>query len=198
MNDDNNTKAVSQNPKESSSFWEMVRYLVIASLIVFPFRMFVAQPYIVSGSSMDPTFKNGDYLIVDQISRRFSEPKRESVLIIRYPVDPSKFFIKRLIGFPNETIEIKNGVITIFNESHPGGFSLDNSYIEHQKSDNFSIKLGDSEYFVMGDNRANSSDSRVWGPLPSEDIVGKPILRLFPIKKIGILPGEVNNNEGKK
>lgn len=198
MNDDNNTKPAPENKqKESSSFWEMVRYLVIASLIVFPFRMFVAQPYIVSGSSMDPTFENGDYLIVDQISKRFSEPKRESVLIIRYPVDPSKFFIKRLIGFPNETIEIKNGIVTIFNESHPEGFSLDNSYIEHEKSDNFSIKLGDSEYFVMGDNRANSSDSRVWGPLPSEDIVGKPILRLFPIKKIGILPGEVNNNEGQ-
>ena len=197
MNDDNNINKAPQNPKESS-FWEMVRYLVIASLIVFPFRMFVAQPYIVSGSSMDPTFKNGDYLIVDQLSKRFSEPARESVLIIRYPVDPSKFFIKRLIGFPNETIEIKNGVVTIFNKSHPEGFSLDNSYIEHKKNDNFSIKLGDSEYFVMGDNRANSSDSRVWGPLPSEDIVGKPILRLFPIKKIGILPGEVNNNEGQK
>ncbi len=198
MNDDNNTSKAPETQKESSSFWEMVRYLVIASLIVFPFRMFIAQPYIVSGSSMDPTFENGDYLIVDQISKRFSEPKRESVLIIRYPVDPSKFFIKRLIGFPNETIEIKNGIVTIFNESHPEGFSLDNSYIEHKKSDSFSIKLGDSEYFVMGDNRANSSDSRVWGPLPSEDIVGKPILRLFPIKKIGILPGEVNNNEGQK
>lgn len=197
MNDDNNTKVATETQKEGSSFWELVRYLVIASLIVFPFRMFVAQPYIVSGSSMDPTFENGDYLIVDQLSRRFGEPERESVLIIRYPVDPSKFFIKRLIGFPNERIEIKNGVITIFNEQNPEGFSLDNSYIEHKKQDNFSIKLKDSEYFVMGDNRANSSDSRVWGPLPAEDIVGRPVLRLFPIKKIGILPGEVNNNEGQ-
>src|SRR5688500_18813936 len=115
--------------KEKSGFWELVRYVAIALLIIVPFRIFIAQPYVVSGSSMDPTFKDGDYLIVDQLSKRFEEPKRGSVVIIRYPKDPSKFFIKRLIGFPNEKIQITGGVVKIFNNENPNGITLDNSYV---------------------------------------------------------------------
>src|SRR3989338_9662403 len=101
------------NPKNGSSLWEFIRYAIIALLIVVPFRIFIAQPYVVSGSSMDPTFKDADYLIVDQLSKRFEDPKRGDVLIIKYPKDPSKFFIKRLIGFPEETVLITDGVVSI-------------------------------------------------------------------------------------
>lgn len=191
MQDNNNQDAENIGQKEeNSSFWELVKYALIALLIVVPFRVFIAQPYIVSGSSMDPTFKDGDYLIVDQLSKRFEVPERESVLIIRYPKDPSKFFIKRLIAFPGERVEIKKGVVTVFNDLNPDGLVLDNSYVEHKKADDFSIILGDDEYFVMGDNRASSSDSRVWGSLPKRDIVGQPIIRLLPVGHIEVWPGD--------
>jgi signal peptidase I len=178
-----------QIEKKGSTFWELVRYAFIALIIVVPFRIFIAQPYVVSGSSMDPTFKDADYLIVDQLSKRFEEPKRESVIIIRYPKDTSKFFIKRLIGFPGETIEIKNGQVIVFNEANKDGLKLEEPYIVFPKNENFSTKLGVDEYFVMGDNRAGSYDSRMWGTLPKKYIIGRPIIRLFPVGKISVWPG---------
>lgn len=183
-----NNQIPDQAPQKSS-LWEFVRYAVIALVIVIPFRIFIAQPYVVSGSSMDPTFKDADYLIVDQISKRFEEPQREAVVIIRYPKDTSKFFIKRLIGFPGETIEIKNGVVTIYNEENKSGLKLSEPYVVYQKNENFSAKLGNDEYFVMGDNRAGSSDSRAWGTLPKKYIIGRPIIRLLPVNKIDLWPG---------
>ncbi len=177
--------------KEVGSFWEFIKYAIIALLIVVPFRIFIAQPYIVSGSSMDPTFKDGDYLIVDQLSKRFKEIDRESVVIIRYPKNPSKFFIKRLIGFPNEKISIREGRVTIYNEKNPEGITLEGEYVFYGKKENISFELGNDEYFVLGDNRAGSSDSRIWGSLPKRNIIGKPILRLFPFNKIDFMPGEI-------
>jgi signal peptidase I len=178
-----------QTQTRESAFWEFVRYAIVALLIVVPFRIFIAQPYVVSGSSMDPTFKDADYLIVDQLSKRFEEPKREAVIIIRYPKDPSKFFIKRLIGFPGETVEIKNGLVTIYNKDNKNGLKLNEPYVVYKKDENFSAKLGVDEYFVMGDNRAGSSDSRMWGSLPKKYIIGRPVARLLPLGKIGIWPG---------
>lgn len=186
MNEENQ---IQQEISKTNSYWEFIKYIVIALLIVIPFRIYVAQPYIVSGASMDPTFKNGDYLIVDQLSKRFEEPKRESVVIIRYPKDPSKFFIKRLIGFPNETIKIIDGEVFIYNEQNKDGFKLEENFVVYKKNENFSAKLGKNEYFVMGDNRAGSSDSRIWGTLPKKNIVGQPILRLLPLDKINVWPG---------
>ena len=190
--EDNNTETPG---KQGSSFWELFKYAVIAIIIVVPFRIFIAQPYIVDGSSMDPTFKDGDYLVVDQLSKRFEEPKRESVLIIRYPRDPSRFFIKRLIAFPGERVEINEGVVTIFNDQNPQGLILGGSYIVYEKEENFSTILGENEYFVMGDNRAGSSDSRIWGPLPKTNIIGKPILRLLPLSQIDFWPGALESEE---
>jgi signal peptidase I len=179
------------NPTEvkKSSFWELVRYVLIALIIVIPFRIYVAQPYVVDGSSMDPTFKTGDYLIVDQLSKRFEEPKRESVVIIRYPKNPSTFFIKRLIGFPGETVEIKDGAVSIYNEKTKENIKLNEPYVIYDKNENFSEKLGDDQYFVMGDNRAGSYDSRMWGTLPKKYIIGRPILQLLPLNKISVWPG---------
>lgn len=197
MEDDNNQaqSVAPQNEGGESSFWELVKYAIIALIVVVPFRIFIAQPYVVSGSSMDPTFKDGDYLIVDQLSRRFEDPPRNSVIIIRYPKDPSKFFIKRLIAFPGEKVVIKKGVVTVFNKDNPDGIILDDSYVEHKKTDDFSAQLGDNEYFVMGDNRAASSDSRIWGSVPKEDIIGEPVIRLLPVTEIGVWPGALKNNE---
>jgi signal peptidase I len=166
--------------KKKSPFWkELLKLLIIAFLVVVPFRKFVAQPFIVDGASMDPTFKNGQYLIVDELTYHFKTPERGSVLIFRYPKDPKKFFIKRVIGLPGETVEIKGGVVTITNKNGEK-LTLDEPYVKYPRSDTENRILNTDEYWVMGDNRYGSSDSRVWGPVPEKNIIGRPLIRFWP------------------
>lgn len=178
-----------KNSKES--IWDLVRFILIAIAIVLPVRMLIAQPFIVSGNSMFPTFEDKQYLIVDQVSYRFDTPKRGDVVIFRFPLDPSKFFIKRLVGLPNEKVEIRDGIISITNVDGET-FSLDEPYLEtvNWGKGDFSMSLKDDEYFVMGDNRSASSDSRSWGVLPRKNIVGRAFLRLLPTSTAEINPGE--------
>lgn len=169
---------------------EIVRFSIIAILIVIPIRMFIAQPFIVSGASMDDTFHSGEYLIVDQVSYYFEQPNRGDVVVFRYPRDPSKFFIKRVIGVPGDTVHIDSSTVTISNEEYPDGFVLNEPYIKSMDGANsLTETLGDREYFVMGDNRDQSSDSRAWGVLQEERIIGRALVRLFPPDEIGYLPG---------
>jgi signal peptidase I len=185
--DDNHTEA--NEPKENSLV-EIFRFAIIALLIVVPVRMFVAQPFIVSGASMKETFQNGEYLIVDQVSYHLHSPERGDVVIFRYPRDPSKYFIKRIIGIPGDTITIEDSSVIIKNEAYPDGFTLNEPYIRSMKPNvTITEELGDREYFVMGDNRDESSDSRIWGVLQEERIIGKAFLRLFPPQVIEVLPG---------
>lgn len=164
-----------------SNFWkEFIKLVFLSLLIVVPFRMYIAQPFIVEGASMDPTFKTGEYLIVDEITYYFKTPERGSILIFKYPKNPKKSFIKRVIGLPNETISIIDGKIIIINTLNPDGFMLDEPYIKSIKIDNSNYVLGADEYFVLGDNRSASSDSRIWGPVPEKNIIGRPIVRFFP------------------
>jgi signal peptidase I len=171
-------------------FKETARFALITLAIVIPIRLFIAEPFVVSGASMEPTFQNGEYLIVDRLSYNFEEPKRGEVIIFRYPKDPKKYFIKRIIGLPGETVSISGNTINIRNAANPQGFDLDQSYISRQIPSTFSMTLKDDEYFVMGDNRPQSSDSRVWGALPEDYIVGRALLRLFPFTRINTLPGD--------
>lgn len=197
MNDEQNNQVVTEvnKSKESSSFWELVRFALIALIIVIPFRLFVAQPFKVSGSSMVPTFQDQNYLIVDEISYRLEDPKRGDVVIFHPPgQDKSIYYIKRVIGLPGETVKINGSIVTIVNDEHKDGFVLDEPYIKNKStSDNMEKTLGSSDYFVMGDNRPWSSDSRAWGTLPRKNIVGRAFLRLLPIKEISAFPGEYNN-----
>ncbi len=172
-----------------SFIWEIVKFSILAAVIVLPIRAFIAQPFIVNGRSMDPTFATGQYLIVDEISYRFEDPKRGDVIVLKYPRNPSKFFIKRIVGLPNETIEIKEGIVRIKTKTNPDGFQLTEPYVEFKKSDTITKELDDTEYFVMGDNRAESLDSRAWGSVPEKLIVGKAFLRLFPIASADVMPG---------
>ncbi len=182
--------------KESGwqSFWELARFTIIAIIIVIPIRIFIAQPFIVSGSSMSPTFENGQYLVVDELSYRLNDPERGDVAIFKYPKDTKKFFIKRVIGLPNETINIKGSDVTIINEKNPDGFIIDQPYVINTANNDLTFELKDEEYFVMGDNRSASSDSRSWGAVSRKLMVGKAFLRLLPINKIGILPGSYKDN----
>ena len=132
----------------------------------------------------------GEYLIVDQVSYRLHDPERGDVVIFRYPRDPSKFFIKRVIGLPGDTIIIEDQRVTIVNEEHPDGTILNEPYSEAlPPAAPMSETLGDREYFVMGDNRDESSDSRTWGILQEERIIGRAFLRLFPPSAVDYLPG---------
>lgn len=170
---------------------EIIRFSLIALIIVFPIRFFVAQPFIVSGASMQDTFESGEYLIVDQLTYRFEEPKRGDVVVFRYPRDVSKFFIKRVIGIPGDTIIIDGNVVTLKNKTHPDGVVLDEPYVAAmQPNTRLTEVLTESEYFVMGDNRDASSDSRMWGILHEDKIVGRAFLRLFPFNLIGAFPGQ--------
>ena len=193
---ENETQEIREVPQSAKqSFWDLVRFAVIAMLIVVPVRLFLVEPFIVSGSSMIPTFENGNYLIIDKISYRISDPKRDDVVVFRYPKDPNKFFIKRIIGLPNETIEIKGSVVTIKNDEHKDGFVLEEPFVKNTANNNLVVELKDDEFFVMGDNRSGSSDSRYWRAVKKELLTGKAFLRLLPIKKLSLLPGSYRQTD---
>ncbi len=172
---------------------DIVKFTLLSLIVVIPIRVFIAQPFLVSGSSMVPTFHDGEYLIVDEISYYLNSPVRGQVIVFKYPYDRSKYFIKRIIGLPNETVEIDHGKISIKNKENPEGFNLDESYVVDKNWGNrkMSITLSGEEYFVMGDNRNASSDSREWGPLEGRFITGHVKLRLLPITKAEISPGAI-------
>ncbi len=180
-----------ENQPKENFLREIVKFTLIAIAIVIPIRLYVAQPFIVDGASMEPTFSTSQYLIVDQLTYHFEKPEREAVIIFRYPNNPKKFFIKRVIGLPGETISMKDGKITIVNAEHSEGMILPDPHVElsRQTSATFTVKLGPTEYFVMGDNRIESSDSREWGPLEEKYIVGRPFIRLYPPTKMSLFPG---------
>jgi signal peptidase I len=171
---------------------EIATLVVLVVLIVLPIRIFIAQPFIVDGESMFPTFHDRDYLIIDELSYRFSEPKRGDVVIFRYPNDPSVFYIKRIIGLPGETVDISRGAVTVTKEDG-STIVLDESYVVHEDATyTLNSVVGEDEYFVMGDNRPRSSDSRVWGTLPRENIIGRAYVRILPFAKASVLPGSIN------
>lgn len=178
-------------PNHSGFFSEIIRIGLLVLLIVLPIRLFIAQPFIVSGASMEPTFDSGDYLIIDQLSYRFEKPERKSVVVFRYPDDPDKFFIKRVIGLPGETVKIDGSTVTIINDKHPNGMTLSEPYVAPENTDgsNLTVTLGDNEYFVLGDNRDSSSDSRTWGTLPDRYLIGRAFLQLLPPSEATLTPG---------
>lgn len=169
-------------------FIENVLYFAGAIGLALLIQAFVVRPFIVSGNSMDPNIKHGQYLIIDQVSYRFREPVIGDVIVFRAPPEPSKFYIKRIIGVPGDTVEIKGSKVTITNTAHPSGLVLDDSFITHQNSDNIRVTVPTGSYFVMGDNRSGSYDSRGWGMLPEANIRGRALLRLLPLNAIDYLP----------
>lgn len=171
---------------------EIATLIVLVVLIVLPIRIFIAQPFVVDGESMFPTFDDRDYLIIDELSYRFSDPERGDVVIFRYPNDPSVFYIKRIIGLPGEVVHIDRGSVTV-TKSDGTTLALDESYVVHEDATyTLDSAVGPGEYFVMGDNRPRSSDSRVWGTLPRDNIIGRAYVRILPLAKASVLPGSVD------
>lgn len=171
---------------------EWIKVIIIALAISLPVRFYIAEPFVVNGASMDPTFATGQFLIVDRLTYRFEDPARGDVVIFKYPNNPSLYFIKRIIGLPGETVNINDGVVTITKASDKNyKVVLDEKYIDtaHKSYDTLVSVLGPEQYFVMGDNRDQSSDSRAWGTLDRGLITGRPFVRLLPLTKLSFLPG---------
>ena len=167
--------------------WETIEVALIAVVSVLIIRTFLVQPFLVSGASMEPNFHNGDYLLIDELSYRFREPERGEVIVFHYPNDEKYYYIKRIIGLPGEELEFKNGKITVFNEDFSKGTTLTEKYLpfyEETTSANQKIKVSENEYFVLGDNRDFSFDSRSWGAVKKSEIIGAVRLRLWPFTKV--------------
>lgn len=200
-----------QNPEpakpkmSAASRWSEILQVVFLTLaIVIPIRLFLANPFKVQGASMEPNFFDKEYLIVDEISYRFHEPKRGEVVVFHPPTDPGKYFIKRVIGLPGETVELMNGVVKVYNTEHPKGWTLDEtSYLDlsDYTADEMAsmsmrpLTLGPDEYFALGDNRRASYDSRYFGAVKRDTLIGRTWLRGFPIQRWGVIDGTPNYPE---
>ncbi|MFA5184459.1 MAG: signal peptidase I [Patescibacteria group bacterium] len=174
--------------------WEITKVVAISLAIILPVRYFLIQPFYVKGASMEPNFYDHEYLIIDEISYRFEAPRRGQVIVFRYPRDPQEYFIKRIIGLPGEEIQIKDGQIMIFNAEYPDGFALPEEYLPsdlltYDQSES-KIAIGPNEYFVLGDNRNASKDSRNFGPVDKSFITGKVLFRGWPPTKLAFFGSE--------
>ena len=172
-----------------SFFWELIKVFLVAIVIIVPIRYFLIQPFFVRGASMEPNFEDGEYLIIDELSYHFREPRRGEVVVFRFPDNPSQFFIKRIIGLPGDTVTVQGGQVQIKNEQYQQAVLLDeSSYLAAavRTGGQVTYQLGAEEYFVLGDNRPASSDSRNWGKLNKELIIGRAWIRAFPFDRLGL------------
>ena len=192
-----------EEKKKSTSLYTVIKeiliYAIVAIVIVVPIRLWIAQPFVVSGDSMDDTFQNGQYLIINELAYEFGTPQRGDVVIFKYPLNTNEYFIKRVIGLPGETVVHKQQHRDDNTGRHNDTFVLNEPYAKgmtfggETASETTTLKAG--EYFVMGDNRMVSDDSRFWGPVPSYDLVGTPVLRLLPLQNFGTDPGKKTFSE---
>ena len=186
MNDPMESEAESAIAAVGSFFWELIKVVIIAAVIIVPIRYFLVQPFFVRGASMEPTYNDGEYLLIDQLSYRLREPRRGEVIVFRFPDNRSQFFIKRIVGLPGETVTIVDGRVMITNQLYQQGATLNESeYLPEglRTGGQMTVTLAANEYFVLGDNRFSSSDSRSWGALSRTEIVGRTLLLAFPFDR---------------
>lgn len=181
------------NTFKNESF-ELIKTLIIFCMIYFVTKGYIAQPFLVKGRSMEQTFSDGDYLIVDQLTYNFTAPKRFEVVVFHTEFIPGgsggEYYIKRVIGVPGDRVVIKEGKVILYENNSDTATILDEKYIidglKTIAKEPVDVVLQDNQYFVLGDNRGNSSDSRFWGPVDKSYIVGKPFIRLFPFNTIKV------------
>ncbi len=177
---------------------DIMETIIIALALFVITYLFAFQPHEVIGQSMDgiDNFHEGQYILTDKVTYRFREPARGEVIVFKFPLNKSYDYIKRIIGLPGEEIMIKDGKVTIYNQEHPDGIILDESqYLAASvitDGKNFlkegeKKKIPENQYVVFGDNRPESSDSRSWGFLPKEDIIGRSYFRYWPSNEIGLI-----------
>lgn len=172
--------------------WDLIKTAIIVVVLAFVIKFFLIQPFIVDGSSMQPNFESNEYLLAEKVSYYLSSPKRGDVIIFHPPGQSNVNYIKRIIGMPGEKITIADNQIKIINAQYPNGFILAEPYIPHNfktlTSENQNqYDVSSNEYFVLGDNREHSSDSREWGTLPKENIIGRAWIDIYPLSDFGIV-----------
>lgn len=167
--------------------FEVFQIAVLAIVMIVAIRFFVIKPFVVQGASMEPNFHDADYLIIDEISYRMHPANRGDVVVFHPPGNESQYYIKRVIGLPGETVKIQDGEIWITNDAHPNGFQVHEDYIHEFTQANVNLRIGLDEYFVMGDNRDSSLDSRSFGPVPKDHITGRVWFRGLPISHLGTI-----------
>ncbi len=179
-----------------SFIFEVLKVVLISLAIIIPVRYFLIQPFYVRGASMEPNFHDYEYLIIDEISYRFNEVERGEVIVFRYPKHPQEYFIKRVIAVPGETVKIKNGLVYVYNQENPRGFILDENYLPNNTKthglEGKEVELKEDEYFVLGDNRDSSKDSRSFGAVNKSFIIGKVWIRGWPLDKAEIFKYNIN------
>lgn len=165
---------------------EIIEIVLVAVLVVFGVRSFLVQPFLVSGASMEPNFHGGDYILINELSYRFREPERGEVVVFRYPGDEKTFFIKRIVGLPGERVVVTGGKLYVYNAAHEEGILINEGYLPEDlvTIGEKDVTLGENEFFVMGDNRDASFDSRQWGPLKRSEVVGSVWVRLWPLNQV--------------
>ena len=167
---------------------EIIKVILISLAIIIPVRYFLIQPFYVKGASMEPNFFDHEYLIINEISYRLGGPERGDIIVFKYPRDTSQYFIKRIVGLPGETIQIKDGNVTVYNKDNSSGTTLTEKYLDSEVKTfgDRTVSLGSDEYFMLGDNRLASFDSRSFGPVKEKYIVGKVWVRGWPFDKIRV------------
>ena len=184
-------KLLEEDEAPSSLLVWIIGIIIIVKIV----QAFIIQPFIVDGASMLPTYHNQEFLLVDKFSYRIKDPARGDIMIFKLYENKNnpyegKHLIKRVIGLPGERVTVKDGVTTIYNTKSPKGFVLDESFVEYKDfQKNVDMILDTHHYFVMGDNRAQSYDSRDWGALDAVNIKGQVLFRVYPFKQIGYEPG---------
>ena len=174
-------------------FLELVKVAILAGITVGLIRYFIFKPFYVEGQSMEPTYLGSEYLIIDEISYRFHEPKRGEVIVLRAPTVEKEYFLKRIIGLPGDQIRVENNKVIIHNSQNPRGVLLEEKYLVEATPGVANYTLGPDEYFVMGDNRDASFDSRRFGPIKRETIIGRTWFRGWPLNRITLFEPPVYN-----
>ncbi len=174
---------------------DAIEVIGISALTIIILHVFIFQPNEVSGKSMYPYLEDKDRIITEKITYRFNEPQRGEIVVFKYPLNTSEEFIKRIIALPNEEIELRDNKVIIYNNNFPTGLTLEENYLPKNTQTNgrsfleegAKIKVPSNNYFVMGDNREGSSDSRQWGFVPKEDLIGRAVVRIWPANTFSLL-----------
>ncbi|MGC7846696.1 signal peptidase I [Desulforudis sp. 1088] len=169
--------------QRGSVLGELFESLAIAVVLAVIIRLFIFQPFFIPSGSMEPTLMTGDRIIVSKFSYHFSEPKRGDVIVFKYPKDPKRAFVKRVIGLPGETVQLKDSKLIV------NGRVVTEDYLPPglEFSDFGPQTVPRDMLFVLGDNRNNSDDSRVWGYLPRGNLIGKAVFVYWPLTQIGLV-----------
>lgn len=174
-------------------FLELIKVVVLAGVTIFLVRHFLFKPFYVKGESMEPTFKANEYLIIDELSYRFREPIRGEVVVFRAPVAQKDFYLKRIIGLPGERVKVEENKIIVYNTDHPQGIIVEEEYLVEETPGDITYSLGANQYFVLGDNRDASFDSRRFGPIDGDAIVGRTWVRGWPISRVEFIDAPLYN-----